>query len=131
VTIPPEELTPIPVRIVDRSDLAASARKVHRDVTYRTIVLSALNPVRPVFAQDLSRMLVIVQAFGNDVVLCETQSKAEDPANSVAGLPNPEGYLLAKANAGPTYLPATDLSWATAASFPAMITICLINKVPG
>jgi len=131
MTISPDELVPIPVRIVSGPELQSSFKKEHRDITFRTIVLSALNPVRPLFAADLSRQLVIVQAFSNPVVLCETQSKAQDPANSVAGLPNPEGYLLSSNNTAPTYLPTTDLCWVTAQAFPAIISVCLINLAQG
>lgn len=124
-----DEFEPIPVVVHNAADfpVAAPKQKKHKDVTYRTIVLTAANPVRPIFVGDLSRELVIIQAFGNDVVLCESQSKAEDAANSVATLPNPEGYLLSHSNTAPTYLPTTDLTWATAQAFPAQISITLIN----
>jgi len=133
---PDGDLIPIPVTLAHPDQLAglldASRRKRHRDVTFRTIQLTTANPVKAIFAGDLSRALVIVQAFTNDVILCETQSKAEDPANaSPAAASYPEGYLLAKANTTPTYLPTTDLAWATAATLPAQITVCLINNVYG
>jgi hypothetical protein len=126
------ELTPIPVRIVSGADMAASAKKCHYDVTLRTIRLTAANPVQVLCAADLSREGILIQAFTNDIVICETQSKAQDPANSATANPGfPEGYLLAKANTTPTWLPMTDLAYVTAGTFPAQVTIALVNKVEG
>lgn len=128
----PDDLIPLPVEVINLRDLKASESKCHYDLTLRTITLTAANPVRDVFAGDLSRRLVICQAFTNDVVLCQSQSQAQDPANAATANPGfPEGYLLAAANTTPTYLPVTDLAWATAGTFPAKLTLCLINEVHG
>jgi hypothetical protein len=135
-------IEPVPVRIENVAEFQqrqGSRAKLHKDVTFRTIVLTALNPVRPLMAADLSREYAQVEAFTNDVVLCETQSKAQDPANQVAGLPNPEGALLkASCTAAqptlafpPRKLETTDLVWVTAASFPAVVVVTLINFVEG
>lgn len=134
-----EDYRPVRTHIVS-SDIPlghAPSNRHHRDVTFRTIVLTAANPIRVLCAADLSREYLLVSAATNDVVLCENQSKAEDPANSVAGLPNPEGYLL-KASAttaganlsfDPVRLESTDLIWVTAASFPAQVSVLLVNCV--
>lgn len=123
--------------------IGESGKKRHYDVTFRTIVLNAptgASPavgtsIRPLCAADLSREYIIVAAVTNDVVLCETQSRAQDPANAVAGLPNPEGYLLKASTTTlafpPVQIPNTDQIWVTAASFPAIVTAILVNKVKG
>lgn len=127
-----ETIQPVPVHVANLHELASRpAGKCHRNVTFRTFQLTAANPVKPICAADVSREMIIVQAFTNDVVLCESQSKAEDPANSATANPGfPEGYLVPKANTTPTYLPTTDLIWATAGTFPAQLTVALINRVP-
>jgi hypothetical protein len=131
----PDQLVPIPVRLHpdDLSQLAghvARKSRCHYNITFRSLQLNAANPVKSLCAADPSREGILVQAFTNDVVLCETQGKAQDPANSLTANPGfPEGYLLAKANTKPTWLPSTDLIWVTAGTFPALVTICLINEV--
>jgi hypothetical protein len=142
-----QEITgaPVPVSIVNPEALIpASLKKHHLDYSFRTIVLRAAlagqdavgTSIRPLCSADLSRRLLIVQAWTNDVVLCETQARAQDPANAVTGLPNPEGYVLrASVTDGvqqpPVYIPGTGMIWVTAASFPATITAILLNKVDG
>jgi len=133
-----DEMVPIPVRLHPQ-DLAALAGhlksgKCHYDITFRTIVLTAGGvgySIRPLCAADPSREYLMVQAFTNDVVLCETQSRAQDAANAVAGLPNPEGYLLWHTNVMPTRIDSSDLIWIAAAAFPAQVTVMLVNKVQG
>jgi hypothetical protein len=134
MTHPDTEMIPIPVRLHpdDLSAIAQAARKHrdHYDITFNTIRLSAQNPVLPVCNPDLSREGVYVQALTNDVVLCETKSKAQDPANSATANPNfPEGTLLPKANTKPVWLPVTDGLWATAGTFPAQLAVILVNRV--
>lgn len=123
---------PIPVHVTNAKEVAAAAPtgKCHYDVTFRTIQLTAANPVKPLCPLDLSRQYLQVQSFTNDVVLCESQSKAQDPANSATANPGfPEGYLLPKANTMPTRIDTTDAIWVTAGTLPAQISVTLINKV--
>lgn len=141
---PPPDFTPVLVEIANPEALIpASLKKDHYDVTFRTIVLTAPvgtepavgTSIRPLCAADLSREFIIVAAMTNDVVLCETQSKAQDPANAVAGLPNPEGSLLKASTTTlafpPLKIPCTDQVWVTAASFPALVSVILVNRVKG
>src|SRR5271166_9052 len=89
--------------------IGASNAKVRYDVTFRTIVLTAPvgtenavgTSIRPICVPDLSRERILVQCFTNDIVLCESQSRAQDPANAVVGLPNPEGFLVWHLNTAP------------------------------
>lgn len=94
----------LPVHITNGEQLAGMG---HRDgprrhirSVYRTFVLTH-GMVIPVLAEDLSRFDVWFQAYGGSVVLCESQSQAQDPANQAgaagvfAGAPaNPQGTLL-------------------------------------
>ncbi len=96
---------PVPVEITNTEALAGMAGRARprgyvRSV-YRTFVLTAANPVIPVLAEDLSRSGTWFQAYGNSVVLCESQSQAQDPDNVIAGTgqfagspANPQGTLL-------------------------------------
>jgi hypothetical protein len=125
------DLTPLPVThpgldALARHPAATPQKKKHKHITYRTIVLSATNPVRPLLAPDPSRDYVQIIVQGNPVVLCESESKAQDPANQAAGLPNPEGMLL-PVNPGPIRLHLTDLTWVTAQAFPAIVSIAIVS----
>ena len=129
------DLVPIPVYLHNIESLAAAVsrpRRYHYNITFRTIVLTAGGvgqSIRPLCADDPSREYLLVQAFTNDVVLCESQSRAQDPANSVVGLPNPEGFLLWHTNVTATRIDSQDLIWVVAASFPAQVTVQLVNRV--
>jgi hypothetical protein len=118
--------------------LPASLKKEHHVITPRTIVLTAAGlgtGFRPLCAADLSREGIIVSAVTNDVVLCMSQSEAQDAANAVAGIPNPQGYLLKASTTTlaypPLWIPTTDLIWVTAQAFPAIVSVILINRVKG
>lgn len=97
-------IEPIPVLVANAADLlgaAAEAKRRHIRSTFRTFVLTAANPVVPVLAEDRSRTDTWMIAYGNSVVLCDSQSQAEDPDNQIAGTgvfsntpANPQGTLL-------------------------------------
>lgn len=90
-------IQPIPVHVANAGDIwsaAAEPRRRRIRSTFRTFVLTATNPIIPILAEDLSRRAADLQAIGNSIVICESQSQAQDPSNAVAGLPNPQGLLL-------------------------------------
>lgn len=70
---------------------------------FRTWALTAGVP-EPIAADDRSRLRMRIIAYGNSVVLCSSQSQAQDPANAVASAAlgaafantpgNPQGTLL-------------------------------------
>jgi hypothetical protein len=148
MTVHPEEIShdmsTVAVYLTNPEALIpASDKKVHYDITFRTIVLNAPaagNPavgssVKVLCAADLSREYIIVSAVTNDVVLCSSQADAQDGNNAVAGLPNPTGTLLKASTTTLAYppirIPTTDLVWVTAASFPAIVPVILVNRVKG
>lgn len=95
-------------------------------VTTRTIVLTAAHPVLDLAPADPSRDYMLLQVFGNPAVLCNDLSQAQDPANQVAGLPNPNGSLLGTGLVIPVR--ATNRLWVAAAVFPTQISVITAHK---
>ena len=122
------EIDPVPVKITNMPAMPGANKKRRRAVMPRTITLTAAQPVKPLMAEDTSRKIAWVLATGNSVVLCESESQALDPANAIAGLPNPEGFLLAAGQRWP--LETTEQMWVTAQAFPTQVSLLIINEGP-
>jgi hypothetical protein len=139
---------PIPVEITNPEALAGAVRPVrgYKRAVFRTFAFTAANNVFPIMAEDLSREDAWLIAYGNSVVICETQSQAQDPANQIAGTgvfanspANPQGTLL-YVPSGPAFtsppspisvrwtLQTTEVVWATALAYPTMLAVTLINR---
>src|SRR5208337_4430955 len=99
------DMPTIPVHVSNAQELAGMGQRKgprrHVRSVFRTFVFTAANNVIPILAEDLSRFDTWVLAYGNSVVLCESQSQAQDPANAIAGTgvfantpANPQGTLL-------------------------------------
>jgi hypothetical protein len=117
---------------------------------FRTFALTAANPTVPVLAEDLARFDAWFMAYGNSVVLCDSQSQAQDPANAIAGTgvfvntpANPQGTLL-YVPSGATFttpvapmstdwliLQTTEPVWATALAFPTLLALVTHDKAEG
>ncbi len=137
------DMQPVPVHVTNAGILATRKRKRHHTI-YRTFVLTAANPVIPVLAEDMSRTGAHFQAIGNSVLICESQSQAQDPDNAVAlAFANPQGLLL-YVDAAATGLGSGGLSvsdrwpiftndvvWATAIAFPAFLAVSITSEVSG
>jgi hypothetical protein len=145
---------PLPVHITNAQELAGmGARKgprKHVRSVFRTFALTSTNLLYPILAEDLARLDTWVCAYGNSVVLCESQSQAQDPANQIAGTgvfantpANPQGTLL-YVPSGATFvgmlpppvsawvrLRTTEPVWATALAFPTMVSIITQDCVEG
>lgn len=122
------EVEPVDVRVTNLPQMPAAKEKHRRAIQPRTIVLTAAQPVKVLLAADASRKIAWVIASGNPVVLCESQSQAQDAANSVAALPNPEGCLLPTGQRWP--IDTTEQMWVTAQAFPAQISLLVTNEGP-
>jgi hypothetical protein len=115
---------------------------------FRTFVLAANTPV-PILAQDRSRLTAWLIAYGNSVVLCDSQAQAQAPANQVAGglgaafanTPgNPDGTLLfVPVLVGPPTnsqtsmrwtLRSTEVVWAVSMA-AAVLAVTIENSVTG
>jgi hypothetical protein len=149
----PIDTPPVPAHITNIAELAGAVggrirRRKHIRAVYRTFVLTAASPVVPVAAQDLSRCGGWAIAYGNSVVLCETQSQAQDPANAIVGTAtgftlapaNPQGTLLYVPLAGTAQsdrwpIDSNEPIWASASYLTggqtAMLVVTLYNETTG
>jgi hypothetical protein len=139
---------PVPVEVTNAEALAGAVQPKRRytRAVFRTFVFTAASNVFPVAAEDLSREDMWLMAIGNSVVICESQSQAQDPANQIAGTgvfantpANPQGTLLyvpsgAAFTSPPSPISArwtlqtTEVVWATALAYPTMLAVTLINR---
>lgn len=156
-TVHPGTPRPVPVEITNAEALAGMAARTRprgyvRSV-YRTFVFTAGGTVGtsifPILAEDLSREDAYLIAYGNSVVICETQSQAQDPDNAVAGTgvfantpANPQGTLLYVPSGAtfttpqppvsePLYLRSTEVVWAVALAFPTLLAVVTHNRAEG
>lgn len=82
------DLTPVPVTGTPRVAIGD-------DGVYRTNTV-APSAMRQLLPQDPQRYRALVLAVDNDVILCDTKDLASSPNNSVANVPNPDGFYLPK-----------------------------------
>ena len=127
----PQAFSPLAVHIassdVPLASAPASSPRRRRAATCRTFTIISANPVVPLFAEDLSRRGLMVQAVGtNDVILCQSKAQAQ-AAQSTA---DPEGTLIPHTNTAPWPVPTTDQLWATAITFPALLAVTVVNDAP-
>jgi hypothetical protein len=139
---------PVPVEITNAETLAGAIKPDRRytRAVYRTFVFTAAAPVQPIAAEDLSREEMWLVAYGNSVVICESESQAQDPDNQAAGTgvfantpANPQGTLL-YVPSGAAFpnppspvsvrwtLATTEQVWATALAYPTLLAVTLINR---
>lgn len=142
----------IPVHIASANEgvfPGTQDRRRHIHSVYRTFELTANNPV-PILAEDRSRVATWIVAYGNSVVLCESASQAQDPANQVASAAmgaafantpgNPQGTLLfVPVLVGPPTnsqvsvrwtLNTTEVMWAVSMA-AAVLAVTIENRAAG
>ncbi len=126
---------PVPVEITNVEALAGAVPHKgglkRRKNQYRTIVLTTLQPVRLLWAQDLSREYVRIYVYGGVIALCESESQAQDPANAIAALPNPEGARIELEEW--VRIDTTEQAWAVADSGAlsqgtVMVTLIIVSR---
>ena len=123
----PGDYAPVRVHVASSDVLPAEHRTPELVITTRTLVLTSTRPIDEI-ALDPGRVYAIVQVFGNTAVLCTSLTQAQDPANAVTGLPNPNGSLLTVGQVIP--LKAVNHFWFTAAAFPTQISLIIAHKAP-
>jgi hypothetical protein len=62
--------------------------------TFKTIVLSSANPYRMALPEDNTRRVARIIAIDNPVVMCQSENQAQDPANQVTDVPQPNGGYI-------------------------------------
>jgi hypothetical protein len=62
--------------------------------TFKTVVLSAANTYKMALPEDNTRRVARIIAIDNPVVLCHSESQAQDPSNEVTDTPQPNGGYI-------------------------------------
>jgi hypothetical protein len=62
--------------------------------TFKTVVLSAANPYKMGLPEDNTRRVARIIAVDNPVILCHSESMAQDAANEVTNVPAPNGGYI-------------------------------------
>lgn len=124
-------------------------KRRHIRSTFRTFALAAATPL-PILGEDRSRVAAWIVAYGNSVVLCDSQSQAQDPDNQIASAAlgaafantpgNPQGTLLfvpvlvgPPTNSAPSVrwtLNTTEVVWAVSMA-GALLAVTIENKAEG
>lgn len=100
-------------------------------VSYRTVTLTAAQPVAVVAGDEPYRCGLIVQASGtNDVYLCDSEASALAVINAGPGGGADVGYLLPHANTAPTSWEDSGEIWAAAVTYPASLSVIIISREP-
>jgi hypothetical protein len=143
---------PVQVHVASANEgVFPGTQKTRKHITsvYRTFALAAGVPA-PILAEDRSRVGVWMIAYANSVVLCASQSQAQDPGNQVAGAAlgaafantpaNPQGTLLfvpvlvgPPVNSTPSArwtLNTTEIMWAVTMA-PALLAVTIESRAQG
>lgn len=104
-------------------------RRLRTAVTL-TYTLTAASPIHHFAPFDTNRLYMLVQAGGNNVVICTDKSQAQDLANQVAGVPNPNGFLLTAGNTVPLKIEGTQGMYVVANTFPSQLTWIAVHEQP-
>lgn len=144
-------IEPVTVHIASANEgvfPGTQAKRRHIHSVYRTFPVTT-TPI-PILAEDRSRIATWMVAYGNSVVLCDSESQAQAQANQVANAAlgaafantpgNPEGTLLfvpvligPPVNSSPSVrwtLNTTEVMWAVSMA-PALLAVTIENKAEG
>lgn len=117
-------MVPVGVHIVSSAvPQPAAAGKLR--TSYETYVLTANDPAQCILPDDDKRVIALVQAIDNDIVLGPTNAVAGSTVNTVAGVPQPNGAYIPKANTAPTPVKGGNAVWAgiTTAGSNSRVTV--------
>ena len=118
-----------PVRVhVASSDVPMASRSRKLVSHFGTVVLTAAIPADDLLPLDPKRVYALVQAGGNNAVICESLAEAQNAANQATGLPNPIGYVLPVGNTQPTKIPGSQRMWCAAAAYPTQVTWVAVQE---
>jgi hypothetical protein len=123
-------MSPVPVKLTNPEALGGAGPRKRRvkQITFRTRNLTATSPIAHLCAYDETRLYILIQAGGNNVVLCTDISEAQDPANQVAGIPNPNGFVLTAGNTNPIPVPGCQPIWAVGNTYPSQVTWITVHE---
>ena len=111
-----------PVRThVVKDDTKAKGRGV---AVGKTVVLTATNSYDQILPQDKGRLYALIQVFDNQAVLCYSEAQADNAANAVSTLPNPDGTLCPTGVVIPVR--CSNAVWVTAAAYPTRVSVLAV-----
>jgi hypothetical protein len=126
------DMTPVGVYLTNPEALisAANARMGKRRQKHATFITRTLLNATPVdlVGFDESRLYILIQAGGANVVVCTDLSQAQDPANAVPGVPNPNGLLLTAGNTMPYPIEGSQRMWVVGNTFPSQVTCTVMHE---
>lgn len=125
-----EDYQPISVHVASAEPgvMPGAAKGKRRVMISYTRVLTEAVPFDEILPQDESRICAWAQAGGANVVISTSQGQAGDPNNQVSGLPYPNGFVLPSTNTAPTPIEGIQRTFATAAAYPAQVTIMVVRE---
>lgn len=103
--------------------LGSGGRPRRRYTMFFTKTLSAAVPVDQILGSTPTRLYVLLQAGGANVIIAASQGTAQNAANTTVGQPLPQGMVLPYTNTAPTRIEGSGQLWAAAASYPAQVTV--------
>jgi hypothetical protein len=127
------QLQPVKVELTNPELLAGAAHPVRRKVRQLKVItknLTATQPIIDVAPYDETRLYILMQVGGNNIVLSTDLSQAQDPANQVATLPSPNGLVLTAGNTIPYKIEGCNRMWATGNSYPCQLTMAFVHESP-
>lgn len=114
-------IDPVPVRVCDP---VITVVTVPQHMTTYTVVVAAgtSTAVSQLLPLDLFRVRATILVNDQAVVICHSQTQAQDPSNVVAAVPNPSGaYVPAGAN---LVITGSQQMWVAATgATPARVTV--------
>lgn len=152
MTTPDAAPRSIPVHIASANEgvfRGTQKKRKHVQPVFRTFALAAGVPL-PILAEDRSREAAWIVAYANSVILCSSQSQAQDPDNAIASAAlgaafantpgNPQGTLLfvpvligPPVNSSPSVrwtLNTTEVVWAVSMA-AALLAVTIENRAEG
>lgn len=125
------EYEPVPV-IITNTEAIKGPLPLKKIIT--TVGVTAILPALTggvsyidLLPYDTSRLFALVYADTNPVVICDSLGQAQDPANSVANIPNPNGFFLA-ANKDPIQIPGSSRLWVAGPTPGTRISVLVVHQ---
>lgn len=98
--------------------------------SYRTAVLTALNPTVNIAGYDPLRERIRFSPAQNDYVISGGISQAEDQLNLVTPYANPNGRLVPALTNAEVICEGQNEVWLSASVYPTMVGYEIVRKVP-
>jgi hypothetical protein len=121
------EVQPVPVEVINHPE----PKKYELRAAYRTVVLTATNPSAELAGYDPLRVCLKFTGHANAFVLSGNISQANDPANLINPLVNPNGRMIPAGATNVEYqAEGQNEIWASGGQYPTVIGYEILRKVP-